>query len=280
MPAPRDGEGVVMTGSGAAEAYDGYLVPALFAPWSVELLRRAEPRAGQVVLDLACGTGVVARAVAPLVGRQGEVVGLDVSASMLAVARARAADDPLPITWKEGSAVELPFPEQRFDLVLCQQGLQLFPDRLTAMREIRRVLRRADRGRSRAVLAVWRDLALHPVFEALDAAGRRHLGTSFAAPFSLGGEDDLAGLVAAAGFGSATIEPVSLTLSFPDPSRWLDLSVRAGTAAMPHVASFGTARRAALLARMRDDMADVLDAYTRGDRLGMVMHAHIVTAAS
>lgn len=278
MAESRERRGGVTADTGIAEAYDGYFVPTLFAPWSAELLRRAAPRSGEAVLDLACGTGVVARAVAPLVGRQGEVTGLDVSGPMLAVARARSADDPIPIAWTEGDAVALPFPDRWFDLVLCQQGLQLFPDRLTALREVRRVLRRADGRQSRAVLAVWRDLTLHPVAEALDAAGRRHLGLSFAAPFSLGSEDELASLVAAAGFDSAVIEHVSLTLSFPDPDRWLELALRAGAAAAPHVAAPGR-ERAGLVARVRDDMADVLGAYTRGDRLGMVTHAHVVTAS-
>jgi ubiquinone/menaquinone biosynthesis C-methylase UbiE len=279
MRKPDGADANVADSANPAETYDSYLVPALFAPWSVELLRRAAPRAGEAVLDLACGTGVVARAVAPMVGRQGEVTGLDVSPSMLEVARTRAAAERLPIAWKEGSALELPFPEQWFDLVVCQQGLQFFPDHLAALKEVRRVLRGAAVGRSRAVLAVWRDLAFHPVFEALDTAARRHLGASFAAPFSLGSADELAALCADAGFRSTVVEPLSLTVTYQDPDRWVDLSVRAGAAVMPQFAGLGPSGRAALVARIRDDMTRVLRAHTRGDRLAMATHAHVVTAS-
>jgi ubiquinone/menaquinone biosynthesis C-methylase UbiE len=111
----------------AAELYQRYLVPAITMKWAEDLIDRAQPRAGEAILDVACGTGVVARLAAQRV-TQGQVTGLDLNAGMLAVARGMPYEGP-PISWIEGSALDLPFPSDSFDVVLCQLGLQFFPDR-------------------------------------------------------------------------------------------------------------------------------------------------------
>ena len=123
-----------------AETYENYFVPAMFFPWATILLRHSAPRSGERVLDVACGTGVVSRLAAPLVGASGQVVALDFNASMLVVARTLPVTSGAAITWQEGNAMSLPFPTNAFNLVLCQHGLQFFPDRLLALREMRRVL--------------------------------------------------------------------------------------------------------------------------------------------
>lgn len=96
------------------------------------------PCTGEKVLDVACGTGVVARSASKRM-LQGHVTGLDLNRGMLAVART-LINDGAPIEWIEGSALDLAFPDKRFDLVLCQLGLQFFPDPDRALREMRRVL--------------------------------------------------------------------------------------------------------------------------------------------
>src|SRR5262249_23470766 len=103
----------------AAELYEQYLVPAVTLPWAEDLLDRVGPGPGDRVLDVACGTGVVARAAAAYVGDSGGVVGLDVNTAMLDVAR-----ETRSIEWVEGSALALPFGDGEFDVVLCQLGLQ------------------------------------------------------------------------------------------------------------------------------------------------------------
>jgi SAM-dependent methyltransferase len=146
-----------------AETYENYFVPAMFHPWAAILLRHAAPKLGERVLDVACGTGVVARMAAPLVGPNGQVVGLDMNPAMLAVARQLPAPSGATITWQDGNAMAPPFTDGAFDLVLCQHGLQFFPDRSVAIGEMRRVL--APRGRALAI--VLQTLARHPVYEAL-----------------------------------------------------------------------------------------------------------------
>jgi ubiquinone/menaquinone biosynthesis C-methylase UbiE len=123
-------------GDNAEEVYERYLVPAIFGPWAADLVALAAPQPGEHVLDVACGTGVVVRLVAPHVGPRGHVVGLDLHAGRLAVARALPPAPGAVVEWREGDALALPFAEAVFDLVCCQQGLQFFPDRRTALREM------------------------------------------------------------------------------------------------------------------------------------------------
>jgi SAM-dependent methyltransferase len=124
----------------AAELYQRYLVPGITTKWADDLVHRAQLRAGEDVLDVACGTGVVTRLAARKV-TPGHVTGLDLNSGMLAVARNVSNGGEL-ISWKEGSALDLPFPSGHFDVVLCQLGLQFFPDQPKALREMRRVVAR------------------------------------------------------------------------------------------------------------------------------------------
>ena len=137
--------------SKAAQTYENYLGVAIAVPWTRLLLEYGTPRPGERVLDLACGTGNVARHVAPMVGADGKVTALDISPAMVDVARQLLPPAGAPIQWIEGDAVSLPFSDGAFDVVLCQQGLQFFSDRAAATREMRRVLLR----RGRAVVSVW-----------------------------------------------------------------------------------------------------------------------------
>jgi ubiquinone/menaquinone biosynthesis C-methylase UbiE len=124
----------------AAESYERYFVPLFYAPEAQYLIELAGLRAGEHVLDLACGTGIVARCAANKVGANGMVVGLDRNECMLAVARKASVDISPPIKWQRGEAHNIPFPDSKFGVVFCQQGLQFFPDRSAALRETYRVL--------------------------------------------------------------------------------------------------------------------------------------------
>ena len=120
-----------------AEAYEELFVPALFAQWAPLMIDIARIQEGQRVLDVACGTGVLARAAADRVGRTGSVVGLDLNPAMLEVAANTRSD----IEWRQGDAMNLPFGENEFDAVLCQSALFFFPDVEVAVAEMARVAR-------------------------------------------------------------------------------------------------------------------------------------------
>ena len=123
----------------AAERYEAHFVPALFAEWAPRLADVACVGPGQRVLDVACGTGIVARTVAERTGTEGRVVGLDLNEAMLTVARRIRPD----LEWRQGDASALPFPDGAFDAALCQMALMFFPDRTGALREMARVVRPA-----------------------------------------------------------------------------------------------------------------------------------------
>lgn len=122
-----------------AEAYEALFVPALFAQWAGPLVEVARVKPGQRVLDVACGTGVVARAALDVVGDSGAVTGVDLNPAMLAVA-ARVRPD---LEWRQSDVAALPFESKRFDAVLCQSALFFFPDVPGAVAEMVRVLRPA-----------------------------------------------------------------------------------------------------------------------------------------
>src|SRR5262249_50229251 len=125
----------------APELYERYLVPAVTLPWAADLVERVGVRRAERVLDVACGTGAVARVAAERVADGGRVAGVDVNRGMLAVARSQpSAHAAASIDWYEGSAVSLPFDDGEFGVVLCQLGLQFFSDRLGSLLEMRRVL--------------------------------------------------------------------------------------------------------------------------------------------
>ncbi len=204
-------------GGNAAETYERQLVPAMFAPWAPKLVDLAGVRPGERVLDVACGTGVVTRLAAERAGSAGRVVGLDINPAMLAVARALPPVGGAPVEWLEASALAMPLPDAAFDAVLCQQGLQQFPDRPAALREMRRVL--AHDGR--LAVSVWSRIEGSPRMAALAEALERHAGPEAAnnrrAPFALGDPAQLHDLLAGAGFREVRVRTLAETARFPSP---------------------------------------------------------------
>jgi ubiquinone/menaquinone biosynthesis C-methylase UbiE len=149
----------------AAERYERCAARYILGPWAPLLVNAARPAAGERVLDVACGTGVIARIVAERVGPSGRVIGVDLNPGMIRVARSLPAPIGAPIEWLERSALDLRLEDASFDVVLCQQGLQFFPDKALALREMRRVL---DHG-GRLALSVWKGVGAyhHAVGDAL-----------------------------------------------------------------------------------------------------------------
>jgi ubiquinone/menaquinone biosynthesis C-methylase UbiE len=260
----------------AAETYERALVPAVFAPWAPHVVALADPQTGERVLDIACGTGLIARLAAERVGRTGNVTGLDLNPGMLSFAASITSPDPAtsaPITWREASATNMPLPDAAFDVVYCQLGLQFFPDRPAAMREMYRVL--VPGGR--LGLMVWQGIQYSPGFGALAAALARHVSTEAAgimrAPFGLADAEQLRALVAAEGFRDIAIQSVAGTVRFPSVSRFVQDYVR-GSPLSSHVANVSDDTRAALVS----EVGDQLMPYVAGDALTFPIKAHLASA--
>ena len=266
MPGGEDGR----SDPGPAELFEQFFGPTIFAPWTRVLLEHAEPRPTEQVLDLACATGTVARQTAPIVQDDGRVVGLDIDPDMLRVARQRAASENVSVEWVQGDAMDVDLPDDSFDLVLCQQGLQFFSEPGRALREAARLLRKGGR----IALNVWKPLAHHPVYEALLEAEARHLGADLdtvATPFTFGDADRLTDLMNGAGFDDVEVTERCLDVQFPDPDTFVMLTVMAGAAVVPELALDDEEERSALIEAVSRDSADVLEEYRDGDRLAFAM---------
>ncbi len=199
-----------------AETYDSYLVPAIFEPWSRDLIKRALVWKGDRVLDVACGTGVVACRIA---GTGAKVTGLDTDASRLEVARKRASEENVSVTWREGSGEALPFRDPAFELVTCQQGLQFMTDRAKATREMRRVLLPGGR----AVLSCWLPIAQQGAYAAIDGvASKLARPREASSPID---HETLNKLLLDAKFFAIQIETVTRQVRVPDPARFAALSL-------------------------------------------------------
>ncbi|HXW08847.1 MAG TPA: methyltransferase domain-containing protein [Vicinamibacterales bacterium] len=205
-------------GGNAPENYERYFVPAIGAPLAQDLVEIAALRPGERVLDVACGTGVVARLAAQRVGTGGRVTGLDVNPGMLAVARSTSPPG-VSIEWHEASAEAMPFPDAAFDVVLCQMGLQFVPDRPAALREMRRVLAPG----SRLILNVPGPAP--PPFVIMAEALARHIGPQAAGfvnrVFSLHDTAELQSLISGAGFREVATRAATRPLRLPAPPEFL-----------------------------------------------------------
>lgn len=211
----------------AAEIYEQFFVPALFAEWPPRVLAAAGVQPGDTVLDVACGTGVLAREAANQVGPTGSVTGIDINEGMLDVARQKAP----PITWKTGPAESLPFAAGTFDRVVSQFGLMFFENPTQAIAEMGRVLRPGGR----VAVAVWDSLANTPgyavVAEVLEELFGAAAAASIQAPYALGDTRRLADLFAEAGMEKITIQTVPGKARFDSVESWIYTDIKGWTLA-------------------------------------------------
>jgi len=210
----------------AAELYERHLVPAITALWATDLIEHAALRPGGRILDLACGTGIVARLAAERI-RVGRIVGVDINTRMLAVARARSTGAARWVEWLEASALALPFRDESFDLIFCQLGLQFFPDKPLALREMRRVLM----GAGRVALSVFSGIERTPAANALADALDHNLGVGASqtkrSEHGLCDQGELSDLVTGAGFHDLTIRVVTQTIRFASAGEYVRLQLSA-----------------------------------------------------
>jgi ubiquinone/menaquinone biosynthesis C-methylase UbiE len=258
-----------------AESYERFMVPGLFAPWATYLVQRANPQLGEHVLDIACGTGIVARNVASRVGSLGSVVGLDANPDMIDMARLVAEQEHTVIEWHTGTAEQLPFPDEHFDLILCQFGLMFFTNRHAALQEMHRVLRKDGR----LVLSVWQGLDRHPFYQTLHDVSLRHFGkSSVETVFSLGNSNKLRKLLTNSGFRQVEIEHMSITAHFPQPEEFLAWEIDINPAEAPALQNLDKKAQHAIMAAARQDMQSPLEEVMQENQVVLPFHAHIAQA--
>jgi len=235
--------------------YEKSLVPALFRPWAELMLEDAGLEGGDRVLDVACGTGIAARLAKHKLGDGAKVVGVDVAPPMIAMARSVAPD----IDWRVGDAGALPLEAgEQFDLVVCQQGLQFFPDRAAAAREMRRAL--APKGR--IVASTWRHDEELPVLHELRRIAERHLGPIADRRHAFGAPGPIEALLRDAGFHDVRTRTVARTIRFDDGAVFVRLNAMALIGMSPAAAQTGEEERERRLARIDEDSAGVVRAHT------------------
>ncbi len=240
-----------LTGNGA-ENYERHFVPSIAIPVSAELLRTADLQPGARVLDVGCGTGLIARRAAEIVGQDGSVAGLDLSPDMIAVARSAPASDGAPIEWYEDDATVLPFPDGSFDVVLCQMALMFIEDRLAALHEMHRVL--APGGR----VLITTPGPIQPAFELMEQAIVDHISPDLAGfvrmVFSLHDPEVHRTLLKDAGFEDPTTRIYTATFDLPAPAEFLWQYINL-TPMAPFVANAPEPARDAMEAQVADTWA-------------------------
>ena len=211
----------------AAEVYDEFFLPALFAAWTPRVVAAAALQPGQRVVDVACGTGVLAMEAALATSPGGHIVGVDLNPGMLAVAERKAPE----IDWLEAPAESLPFQPEAFDAAVSQFGLMFFEDKPAAIAEMWRVIRPGGR----LAIAVWDSLENTPGYSAITSLLARLFGDDVAAllesPYSLGDPNALRALIAGAGVTDPEVQRMPGEARFPSIRSWMHSDVRGWTLA-------------------------------------------------
>ncbi|MHC1711474.1 MAG: class I SAM-dependent methyltransferase [Solidesulfovibrio sp.] len=256
------------------DAYERYIVPAWMGQWAEALVAAGAVGPGDRVLDIACGTGIVSRKAARLVGANGKVTGVDFNEAMLRAAKRCAIEEELPgIDWHCGDAARLPCDKPEYDVVLCQQGLQFFPDRSAALRAMRAVL--VPGGR--IAVSCWRAVERIPLFailaDVLEGVFGPEATGGFTISSSLSDREVLRTLLQEAGFRDIHVRFEILVSRIPDLMDFLPgyLSVFPIAGA---IAAMKDSDRAAMFRRMVRRLGVFLD----DDGLVMPMESHVVTA--
>jgi ubiquinone/menaquinone biosynthesis C-methylase UbiE len=218
MNAPNTQASAETYSKSPAENYQRFFVPFIGAPMAKDLIDTAGLTVGERVLDVACGTGVVARIAAEHVGASGSVAGLDTHPGMLTVARA-ATPRGIPVDWYEAGAEAMPLPDDSFDVVLCQMGLQFMSNKESALREMRRVLRRDGR------IYINVPGPKPPLFGIMTDALAQHIGPQAGAfaevVFSLHDVASITKLMRDSGFREVDVRARPKTLPLPAPADFL-----------------------------------------------------------
>jgi ubiquinone/menaquinone biosynthesis C-methylase UbiE len=256
----------------SAQNYEQYIVQLVITPHTHAVLDHMPLQKGNRVLDVACGTGIVTRIAAERFDNIGKIVGLDRNPAMLDIAR-QSNPSNIPVEWHEGDMCALPFPDDSFDVVFCQQGMQYVQDKLAALREMDRVL--VSGGR--LAFTVWS--APHPHAAAFAEALRSHVSdeaaTNALSASSWGDPEVIRNVVGEVGFRTVEMDVIQsmgrLSSSADAVSSWV--------AYQGSRSSFASEIENSLTA-ISQDVSDALQVYREGDEFVIPSQAHLVRAVT
>ena len=255
----------------AAEYYEQFAVKYILGPWAPRLVKAANIQPDDRVLDVACGTGVVTRAAALALGPNGTVTGLDLNSGMLEVAKSRGITGAGTLSWVQSSALDMDLPDESFDVVLCQQGLQYFPDQSKALQETHRVLRAGGR----ALFNIWAGAG--PYNKALGDAVAKHIdeatGNRFREIRNVPGVDTLRALFSDAGFEQVGVTREQIEFRLPEIRAFV-LAHLQGTPFAAAVKALPDAEQSALA----NDVAEWLSQYADGIDVVVPEFCHFVSS--
>jgi ubiquinone/menaquinone biosynthesis C-methylase UbiE len=255
------------------DLYEQYLVEPLFRPWADPLLDAISLEPRDRLLDVACGTGIVARCARVRLGSSATVVGVDVNAGMLAVAHRIAPD----VEWREGNATDLPLRlDEQFDVVCCQQGFQFLPDRMEAARQFRRAL--ASNGR--LGVSTWRPDDESEVLRALREIAERYVGPIDDRRHSLGDPAPLEAVLREVGLRDVRSRTQSRTIRFQDGAAFVRLNAMALIGMSAAAKDLTDSDRERLLGTVVRESAALIADHTDASGFAYTLGANVTTATA
>jgi ubiquinone/menaquinone biosynthesis C-methylase UbiE len=265
-------DGFQLTGD-AARTYEEQKVPAMFEPLARATLALHQVRPGDRVLDVACGTGIVARIVREQFGSVPRVTGVDLNEAMIETARVVSSRDGVVADFHVCDVTSTPFDDGEFTFIICQQGLQYFPAEDAALAELLRV---AAHG-ARFAFTVWSRPS--PLIAAFSDSVRAHAGATLAekaiAPFAWTGADTIVERMRAVGYVDVNIEELEVDRTINDPEQGVPKEIMS-TPAGPPVADMGEA----VFRTVVNEMLEATQHYRHGDRLVIPQHTHLISAVA
>lgn len=252
------------------EMYEKWLVAPLFRPFAESMILDLDLSLGEKVLDIACGTGIVARVAKERVGEGGRVVAVDISDDMLTVARNVAPG----IDFREGSAHALPLQDgEQFDVVVCHQGFQFFADKPAAAAQMRRALKEGGK----LAVATWRSDEESPFLHELRRVAERHLGPIQDQRYNFS-EAALEAFIRDAGFKNARVKTISRRIHFDDGEQFVRLNSMAFVGLTAAGKGMDEAQRRQAVDAIVTDSAAVLKSHSKGSAVDFDLRTNVATA--
>lgn len=232
----------------------------MFGPLADAMLNIVPLDASDRVLDVACGTGIVARKAKERTGPLARVVGADLNEGMIRTAQSLTDPIARSCEWVVAPAENMPFKKGEFTKIFCQQGLQFFPDQIAALAEMRRVL--ADDGQ--IFITIWKEPS--PFFTALAVSIENHINKSLAkkslAPFSYGGHGEMQTILEQAGFSGFVSTDLTVNRTIHDPKNSIEKEIM-GNPVGPAVSEMGQE----VVQAISDEVCTAMDSYIHGSTL-------------